>query len=655
MGKRRFGLLAAGMLGVYAATASGQVAPLAPPDERFGLDAPVPEGAGSPLTRADTDAWLDGFLPYALARGDVAGAVVVIVKDREVLNQRGFGYADVEARRPVDPETTLFRPGSTSKLLTWTAVMQLVEQQAIDLDADVNRYLDFEIPPHDGRPVTLREILTHTAGFEESIRSLITFDRPIASLGATLQRWIPERIHAPGTTPAYSNYATTLAGYVVERVSGQSFDDYVEANIFGRLGMTHSTFRQPLPENLAPLMSRGYRLGSGEAESFELIAMAPAGSLSSTGADMAKFMIAHLDEGGPLLAPATARQMHAPGPALVPGVNRMALGFYEQWIHGQRAIGHGGDTFWFHSYMWLFPESDVGLFVSMNSAGKDGATGAIRGALFEQFANRYLVSSAGIPEELDTAAEHGRMLAGTYWNSRRADTNFLRVLQLMGQVKISVDAESRPVVPAIRRLGGAPRSWIEVTPFVWQDADGYARLAATVEDGQVNRWTYDDLSPFMVFDRIPWYLNGSWLLPVLVASLGILALTALSWPVAAIARRRYRQKLVLLGRERTAYRLLRAFAWLVVLVTIGWGALVATLMSDFNKHEQLDWLILLLQVSSVIGFFGLLAVASWNLALVWTQPRGWFAKAWSVPVALAAVFCLWAALGFHLFRFGTNF
>ena len=140
--------------------------------------APVPAPAAPQLTREDLEAWLDGFLPYALARGNIAGGIVVVVKDGQVLLQKGFGYADVEKKLPVDPDQTLFRPGSVSKLFTWTAVMQLVEQGKIDLDADVNQYLDFKIPPGpDGEPITMRDLMTHTAGFEEQVKELISEDR----------------------------------------------------------------------------------------------------------------------------------------------------------------------------------------------------------------------------------------------------------------------------------------------------------------------------------------------------------------------------------------------------------------------------------------------------------------------------------------------
>src|ERR1700729_2565236 len=176
----------------------------------------VPESSGPrpELTAVDADAWLDGYLPYALAQGDIAGAVVVIVKDGQVLTQRGYGYADLAARQRVDPATSMFRPGSISKLFTWTAVMQLVEQNKIDLDVDVNRYLDFTIPPYEGAPITMRNIMTHTPGFEPALKHLIVFQGsgPVPSLGAALKERLPKRVFAPGTTGAYSNYAVGLAG-----------------------------------------------------------------------------------------------------------------------------------------------------------------------------------------------------------------------------------------------------------------------------------------------------------------------------------------------------------------------------------------------------------------------------------------------------------
>ncbi|RJF85821.1 serine hydrolase domain-containing protein [Sphingomonas cavernae] len=618
--------------------------------------APIP---GTPqLTRADVDAWLDGYMPYALQRGDVAGAVVVVVKDGQVLTQRGYGFADVATRKPVDPNATLFRPGSVSKLFTWTAVMQLVEQGKLDLDKDVNAYLDFKIPPRDGKPITLRNIMTHTAGFEESLRGLITSDPKAAvPLGELMKRWTPERIFAPGTTPAYSNYATALAGYIVQRASGLPFDDYVERNIFQRIGMTRSSFRQPLPASLQSLMSKGYARGSGDPKPYEFVSQAPAGSLAATGADMAKFMIAHLDNGGVLLKPETARMMHTTTLDMVPPLNRMALGFYEQQINGQTAIGHGGDTQWFHSYLWLFPAHKTGVYISVNSAGNQGASGAIRTALFEQFADRYFPATIAEGRvDAKIAAEHARMLVGNYVNTRRADSSFFRALGLVGQVKVGLDAQNGPLIGFIPGLGGAPRKWVETEPFVWREVGGHERMAAKVVNGKVVRLSFDDISPFMMLEPAPWYLSTAWLTPVLLLSIGALAITALSWPIGAIARRRYGAKLGFAGDDLSAYRLVRGFAALVVAVLIGWAAAIGAMMSDYDLLSgRLDWLVYLLQILSVVAFFGMLGIALWNAWRALKGKRGWFSRLWSVVLVLAAFFALWAALGFKLISFGVSY
>src|SRR5450432_22375 len=159
------------------------------------------ESAAVTLTADDVNAWLDGYMPYALHTGDIAGAVVAVVKDGQIVTERGYGYSDVAKHTPVDPKLTLFRPGSVSKLFTWTAVMQLVEQGKIDLDADVNQYIDFKIPPRDGKPVTMRNLMQHTAGFEEQAKGIIAEEpSTLPPYDALLKVWVPDRIFAPGST-----------------------------------------------------------------------------------------------------------------------------------------------------------------------------------------------------------------------------------------------------------------------------------------------------------------------------------------------------------------------------------------------------------------------------------------------------------------------
>ncbi|NYT43195.1 serine hydrolase [Sphingomonas sp. R-74633] len=658
MWKRSLGVLAAGLLGIaISVPAFTQApAPLTPVPQTNAPSTPATRPAVAPnLTKADADAWLDGFMPYALARGDVAGAVVVIVKDGQVVTQRGFGYSDVAKRKPVDPATTLFRPGSTSKLYTWTAVMQLVEAGKLNLDADVNQYLDFKIPPYQGKPITLRNIMTHTAGFEEIIKGLLTFNKPVPSLGDVLKHRIPARIYAPGSTPAYSNYATALAGYIVERVSGVPFDDYIEKNIFARLGMQYASFRQPLPDRLKPFMSQGYELGSGPAKGYELIGMAPAGASAISGGDMAKFMIAHLANGGPLLKPETALQMHTAQPSAIPAINEMALGFYEQRINGHRAIAHGGDTVYFHSDLWIFPEDNIGLYISMNSSGKDGVTRVLRGSLFDDFADRYLPAANNAPpKELATAKEHAKLLVGSWTNSRRIDSNFAKIINLLGDTKVTLDADGRPVIPALTSPGGAPRKLIEVEPFVWQDAYGHERLAAQVVDGKVARWSFGEVSPFMIWYRTPASLDSAWLIPALLFGVAMVFLTALSWPVGWFARRRYGATLKLEGESRRTYKVLRGFAWLVLGVLVLWGVVI-TGLENFESHGSTDWLILLVQFAGTLAFFGMFGLSIWNAWLAWSTRRSWFARIWSLLLVLGVFFILWVALAFNLVSFGTEF
>src|SRR4051812_4066232 len=165
------------------------------------------------LTKTDLDAWLDGFMPYSLKAAAIPGAVVVVVKNGQPLTMRGFGYSDLKTAKPVDPNLTLFRPGSVSKLFTWTAVMQQVQAGKLNLDADINTYLDFKIPPRNGKPITLRNLMTHTPGFAETAKYLIDFgEKHPKPLGQILARAVPDRIYDPGTMPAYSNYGASVAG-----------------------------------------------------------------------------------------------------------------------------------------------------------------------------------------------------------------------------------------------------------------------------------------------------------------------------------------------------------------------------------------------------------------------------------------------------------
>lgn len=635
--------------------------PLSPPATSASAAAPAspqtePTGAVA-LTKADLDVWLDGYLPYALRTSDIPGAVVTVVQDGQILTARGFGYADIEKRTAVDPDRTLFRPGSVSKLVTWTAAMQLVEQGKLDLDRDINTYLDFKIPEYEGKPVTLRQLMTHTAGFEEAVKDIIYFDpKHQVSLGEYLKRWTPTRVYEPGTTPAYSNWATALTGYLVERVSGETFDDYVDKHIFAPLGMTQASFRQPLPPALAAQMASGYKPGE-EAGKFEIIGPAPAGSLSASGTAMAKFMIAHLEKGKGLLSPEVAAITHdspldkVNPVSLLPPLNRMELGFFETNINGREVIGHLGDTVFFHTSLHLFMKEGVGIYFSFNSAGKEAIVQTLRTSLFQDFADRYFPASTApdAPVDTKTAGEHAALMVGNWQNSRTSWSSPINVLQLIGQTKVRLGPKGGLLIADLRGANGRPREWQEIAPFVWREKGGHERLAAKVENGKVVRWSFDLVAPFMVFDRVPAHRSSNWLVPASSVSVTVLFLTVLLWPIAWFVRRRYQAAMPIGGSALRAFKWTRWASLAVLLVLIGWVAMISALFADLeNLSGTFDVLLWLLQLVGLIAFIGAVVIAGWNAWLTWRDGRRWTAKVWNVLIFVSALVLLYVAFTFNL-------
>jgi CubicO group peptidase (beta-lactamase class C family) len=340
--------------------------------------------------------FVDGVVAEQIAKREVAGALVTVVHGGKVLFTHGYGYADVDKHRLVDPQRTLFRPGSVSKLFTWTALMQQVEAGKVSLDAPVQQYLDFKLPPSNFKPILVRDLMTHTAGFGD--QSDIFVKSPADLIG--FRNWMKANramlVREPGAEISYSNYGAALAGYIVEQVSGQSFNDYVEEHIFRPLGMQNTTFREPLPPRLAADVATGYRVDHGRflAKGFEFVAnIGPAGSSSATGPDMARFIIAMLNGGASganrILRPESVSLLESDAFKNAPDLPGFAHGFMVLREHGPRIVEHGGNLVDQHSYLMLVPEADFGLFVSFTGGAKssDARTelvDAIIGRLFPQ-------------------------------------------------------------------------------------------------------------------------------------------------------------------------------------------------------------------------------------------------------------------------------
>jgi len=616
----------------------------------------APTNGAHDLTKADVDAWLDGYMPYALKAGDIPGAVVVVVKDGQPLTMRGFGYSDLATQKPVDPELTLFRPGSVSKLFTWTAVMQLVQQGKLNLDADVNTYLDFKIPPRNGKPITLRNLMTHTPGFAETAKYLIEFgDKKPKPLGPILSRWVPDRIYDPGTMPAYSNYGASVAGYIVERVSGEPFDQYIQRHILAPAGMTHSSFDQPLPANLRPLMSKGYKPGSDKAQPYEVIGMAPAGALAASGADMGRFMIAHLNH--TLINPATAQLMYSEANKPFPDLPAMALGFYHEDRNGLRIVGHGGDTVWFHSDLHLFLDKNVGLYISMNSIGKGGAAHTLREEFLQEFADRYFPAPPKNPPTASTAKQHGAAMSGHYVSSRAGGFNFLRLAALLGETKVAVDKDGILVASSITDPSGTPRKWREVKPWLWQEVNGADYLEAVPNaNGGIKMFSITPYAPIIEFLPAPASLNAGWIFPVAGLAFLIIIIAALGWPIVALVRRRYKYQSDVSGRPLLLHRVTRATAWLFILLVIGWVVALQSVNNDLSAlNGGLDMPIRLLQLVLIVAIVGTL-VAIWNAWVVTTAPgRHRIATIWAILIALAAAFLVWLFLDLGMLTASLNY
>lgn len=611
------------------------------------------------LTRADLESWLDGYMPYALKSGDVAGAEVVVVKEGEVLLEKGYGYADVARREPVDPQRTLFRPGSISKLFTWTAVMQLVEAGKLDLDRDINTYLDFRIPAYEGRPITLRNIMTHTAGFEETVKEAATYDPSrVQPLDVYLKTHLPRRIYPPGEIPAYSNYATSLAGYVVQRVSGEMFADYIDRHIFAPLGMRHSSFHQPLPAGWPAQLAKGYRVASEPPGPYEIFATAPAGNLVATGDDMARFMIAHLNGGAygenRILKEQTAAQMHGTALTILPAVNRMLLGFYERHRNGHRIIGHGGDTQLFHSYLYLFLDQKVGLYVGLNSTGSDWASSNIRTALFEEFTDRYFPGPT--PDgKLDaaTVTRDAARMAGVYELSRRSATNFLSIGEFLSPTFVTVNEDGTLSVSMLTDFSNQPKSWREIAPLVWRDVQGKDLLSARVVNDRVAMFSADEFSPYMVLKPPPWWRSPAWLLPAVKLSLLLVSVELLLWPIGALARRYYRA-----SRQPTAEdgRRMRLACIAMLVPVAGWMGtfvlMVASHMPFTSRADPWFWSLSLLGAVCFVGAAGLAVTNAWR---VLCGSRGRLASVWNCLLAGASLALLWAAYCQNLLGMNMNY
>lgn len=481
------------------------------------------------------DDFVSGLAGGLMATHRVPGLVVVVVKDGQILLEKGIGLADVEARVSVDPRETLFRVASVSKLFTAVLAMQLAEQGVLLLDEDLTTYLGeapFGASTLDG--ITAANLLTHTAGFDERyLYSAAVYPGPVEPLEAHLRRFMPARVMPPGATLSYSNYGYGLLGLLTARLLNRDFGEAVEAEILEPLAMSRSTFG--LPEERPRMLARAYRDGQGgtlEREPEQVFLPAPAAELATTGGDMARFMLAILNggqlDGARILLPETVELMTRTHWSAHPALPGWCYGFEEYRRGGWRGVGHGGRHRGFDTQLVIVPEAHAGYFVAINREAGPQFWRAFEAALFD-----YLFPPRGVQPGLRgvaaPGAEEAAAAAGIYIPSRRTRHDYTKIGAALDAIRVETAEDGALIV-----TGRETHRYAPMPGGYWRSEARNLNAAWRAEGGEGRAQLVFGAA---VFDRLAW-----WEYPALHAGAGLGAaflsvLVVLGLGVGWLARR----------------------------------------------------------------------------------------------------------------------
>lgn len=467
----------------------------------------APAGEPTPAARAPTastaspsfagaaefESFVDGVMRERV--GELTpGMTVSVVEGDDVVLAKGYGHADVETRRPVRADETAFPVGSVSKAVTFTGVVQAVEEGLLDLHADVTTYLEdsaVEVPDTYDEPVTLAHLGTHTAGFESQVPRFLEDPADLTSLEEALVETRPDRVRPPGETVEYSNYGAALAGHVLERVRDAPFDEVVRSELFDPLGMDHSTFAQPVPADRPGTLARPHDREEGSFVPTDegYVEARPAGSMTATATDMAAFMRAHLGSavgGERVLDPGTVGTMHDRHYVRHPAVNNWRYGFYEAGPVDAGLIAHSGGTPNAASEVLLVPERELGLFVAYNTAPSENVLLADLLRILREYG---LVPDPGPPTPTidPDRARRAETVAGEYSPTFLYDDGPARVLERLGRLSVTATGDGRLRTGSLSSRFGDGLEWVEVDPYVYREVGGSDVLAFDVADGDVEK------------------------------------------------------------------------------------------------------------------------------------------------------------------------
>jgi len=429
--------------------------------------------ARGPSDPKELEEFLAPLLAEKMSAWHVPGAVLVMVKDGGIFLAKGYGYADWVRKLPIVPDRTIFRVGSVSKVFTATAVMQCAERGKLDLHRDVNSYLElFKIENNFPRPVTLENLLTHTGGFDDRAIGINAREPSrVIPLGPYLAERMPPRVNPPGEVYGYSSHGMALAGYLVEVVSGEPFDEYVRDHILQPLEMASSGFE--LTPELKKNLATGYVRRNGQLQPVPLdyFNLSPAMGLNATGTDMAHFMIAHLEngiyKGLRILEEKTVREMHAEHFTLDPHLPGRTYGFYERSRNSLRGIGHGGNVRGYGSLLFLLPQEHVGLFIACNLDEPQ-----FLDELERAFLDHYYppARERDLPRPPTDFSRRADELAGSYRITPYSRRSLEKLATLYWQYRVTADPNGFLTLhyPRDYRL---PSRWAEISPWVFERLD----------------------------------------------------------------------------------------------------------------------------------------------------------------------------------------
>jgi len=561
------------------------ISPLAQEGARRNSSTPLLTATvAGPIDPKELEAWMDQFLADYLRNSSAPSLGFVLVKDGKILFQKGYGYADAEKKTLVVPSQTLFFAASVSKLVTATAVMQLAERGKLNLDADVNAYLErFQLERNYSAPVTVANLLTHTSGIDDSF-ILGSVDRPadLVPLAEFFTKNTPRRARRPGEQIVYSNWGMAFAGFLVEAVSGVSFYDYVEQNVFQPLGMTRSSFRRPFPPNLAPFVATA-GLG-GQPPDKTAIQLYPAESLVSTVTDMGHFIIAQLNggrfDGARILSQASLTEMHRQHFTQHPRMPGVAYGFFESYMNDRRALFHTGGG-GHESLLYLLPEESLGFYIVYS--------GELGKNFLPAFMDHYYPTSHPftLPSPPTDFVKRAQRFTGLYRPNFIAMTSVEKLVSLIADTPVVSNGDGTLTL-RLPPLGHKSLRMVEVEPLLFRAEEGfYVNFSEDGKGNIIRMFMSGSSKDPTAFDRLRWYESG-----MLHAGLGMAGfLVFLSLPLVSTTRffrRRWRraqsERQRVSGKTRLAWRMAILVSALVVLAPV--PVLAWMLVGDHSRPSQ---------------------------------------------------------------------